>query len=88
MLEPRRALVIFWGVATGAVATVLLFADGLSALQTGVIIVGFPFLIVLIGLCVSLFKSLREEKFESTLRGPLRRSLAERQRAEASADQG
>ena len=89
--EPQRALVVFWGVATGAVAAVLLITGGdkaLGALQTGVIIVGFPFLMVLIGLCVSLFKSLREEKFESTLRGPLRRSLAERQRAEASADQG
>ncbi|HQV84121.1 MAG TPA: BCCT family transporter, partial [Ornithinibacter sp.] len=71
--EPRRGLVVFWGVATGAVATVLLFADGLSALQTGVIIIGFPFLIVLIGLCVSLWKSLRAETFEATLRDPLRK---------------
>lgn len=86
--EPQRGLVVFWGVATGAVATVLLFADGLSALQTGVIIVGFPFLIVLIGLCVSLWRSLRQERFESTLRGPLRRSLTERQRAEAASEQG
>ena len=71
--EPKRGLVVFWGVATGAIAAVLLFADGLSALQTGVIIVGFPFLIVLIGLCVSLWKSLREETFEATLRDPLRK---------------
>lgn len=74
-LEPRRSLVVFWGVATGAIATVLLFANGLSALQTGVIIVGFPFLIVLIGLCLSLWRSLREESFESTLRAPLRRAI-------------
>ncbi len=73
--EPGRGLVVFWGVATGAVATVLLFANGLSALQTGVIIVGFPFLVVLIGLCFSLWKSLRQEKFESTLQGPLRRAV-------------
>ncbi|HNV40889.1 MAG TPA: BCCT family transporter [Ornithinibacter sp.] len=71
--EPKRGLVVFWGVATGAIAAVLLFADGLSALQTGVIIVGFPFLMVLIGLCVSLWKSLRAETFESTLRDPLRK---------------
>lgn len=73
--EPSRGLVVFWGVLTGAIATVLLFADGLSALQTGVIIIGFPFLMILIGLCVSLWKSLRQESFESTLRGPLRSSL-------------
>ncbi|MBM6400761.1 BCCT family transporter [Phycicoccus sonneratiae] len=75
--EPNRGLVVFWGVATGAIAVVLLFAGGLSALQTGVIIIGFPFLMVLIGLCVSLWKSLREETFESTLRGPIRRHLRE-----------
>ena len=73
--EPNRSLVIFWGVVTGVIATVLLFANGLSALQTGVIIIGFPFLMILIGLCVSLWKSLRQETFESTLRGPLRTSL-------------
>ena len=54
----------------------------LSALQTGVIIVGFPFLLVLIGLCVSLWKSLREETFESTLREPLRKVVV------ASKDRG
>ena len=86
--EPARGLVVFWGVATGAVAVVLLYANGLSALQTGVIIVGFPFLIVLIGLCVSLLKSLREEKFESTLRGPLRRTVIEHQRERTPSDQG
>ncbi len=76
--EPNRLMVVFWGVATGAIATVLLLADpenGLQALQTGVIIVGFPFMFILIGLCVSLWKSLRLEPFESTLRGRLRTTL-------------
>ncbi|MBT9254070.1 BCCT family transporter [Phycicoccus sp. KQZ13P-1] len=78
--EPRRSLVVFWGVATGAVATVLLVTggeDGLGALQTGVIVIGFPFLMVLIALCVSLWKALRQETFESTLQGPIRRHLRE-----------
>lgn len=83
--EPRRGTVIFWGVATGLIAAVLLFADGLSALQTGVIIVGFPFLLVLIGLCVSLWKSLREESFEATLRAPLRRVVQEHPHDKADA---
>lgn len=76
--EPNRLMVIFWGLATGAIATVLLLADpenGLQALQTGVIIVGFPFMFILIGLCVSLWKSLRQEPFEATLRGRLRSTL-------------
>lgn len=75
--EPVRPMVIFWGVSTGAIATVLLFANGLSALQTGVIIIGFPFLLILLALCVSLFKSLRHERFEATLQGPMRRVVRE-----------
>jgi glycine betaine transporter len=86
--EPRRSVVVFWGCATGAVAIVLLFADGLSALQTGVIIVGFPFLLVLIGLCFSLWKSLREETFESTLRDPLRKVVVASKERGGGSDQG
>src|SRR5690606_36064904 len=44
--EPRRPLVIFWGVATGAVAAVLLWGGGLSALQTLVILVAGPFMLI------------------------------------------
>lgn len=86
--EPQRWVVIFWGVATGAIATVLLFANGLSALQTAVIIIGFPFLIILIGLCVSLWKSLRAESFESTLRAPLRRALHHEEEIHLAATSG
>ena len=70
--EPRRPLVIFWGVATGAVAAVLLASaedgrSGLQALQTLVILVAAPFMLILIGMCVSLFKELRKEPPESML---------------------
>lgn len=75
--EPNRWLVVFWGVATGAVAAVLLFADGLAALQTGVIIVATPFVLILIGMCVSLWRELRHETFVSTLQPPVRRVVVE-----------
>lgn len=81
--EPKRWLVVFWGVATGAVAAVLLWAgapNGLSALQTLVILVAFPFMLILIGMCVSLAKSLREETFESTLPSRVRRAVEHSQR--------
>lgn len=68
--EPNRSLVIFWGVATGAVAAVLLVSGedtGLGALQALVILVAAPFMLILIGMCVSLMKSLREEEFEATM---------------------
>jgi choline-glycine betaine transporter len=73
--EPRRWLVVFWGVATGAVAAVLLWAGGLAALQTLVILVAAPFMLILIGMCVSLMKSLRHETFEATLPPRVRRAV-------------
>ncbi|MGH3346326.1 MAG: BCCT family transporter [Nocardioides sp.] len=73
--EPMRWLVIFWGVAQGAVASVLLWSGGLSALQTLVIIVAGPFMLVIVAMCVSLMKSLREEPYESTLPARVRAAV-------------
>jgi glycine betaine transporter len=78
--EPNRSLTIFWGVATGAVAAVLLWAGGLNSLQTLVIIVAAPFMLILIGMCVSLLKALREETFESTLPTRVRSAVEHAQR--------
>ena len=57
--EPTAKLRIFWGVAIGAVAAVLLYSGGLEALQTASIIAALPFSVVLMlstyGLCKSLY---------------------------------
>jgi choline/carnitine/betaine transport len=73
--HPRRRLTIFWGVATGAVAAVLLWSGGLKALQTLVILVAGPFMLVLIAMCISTLKALREEPYESTLPPRVRRAV-------------
>jgi glycine betaine transporter len=78
--EPMRWLVIFWGVAQGAVAGVLLFSGGLGALQTLVIIVAGPFMLVICAMCVSLMKSLREEPYESTLPSRVRKAVLHAQK--------
>jgi glycine betaine transporter len=84
--EPKRSLVIFWGVAQGAVASVLLWSGGddlragLTALQNLVIIVGGAFMLVIITMCVSLMKALREEPYESTLPSRLRKAVQHVQR--------
>ncbi|SEA42684.1 choline/glycine/proline betaine transport protein [Psychroflexus halocasei] len=52
---------VFWSFMQGAVAIVLLLSGGLGALQTGVIAIGLPFSIVLLLLCYSLLKGLKEE---------------------------
>ena len=57
--DPPAKLRIFWGVAIGAVAAVLLYSGGLQALKTASIVVALPFSVVLIlatcGLCKSLY---------------------------------
>jgi len=78
--EPMRWLVIFWGVAQGAVAAVLLFSGGLGALQTLVIIVAGPFMLVICAMCVSLMKSLRAEPYESTLPSRVRKAVLHAQK--------
>ena len=62
--EPSRPNVIFWGVATGAAAAVMLLvggADALSGLQTITIVAALPFVIVMVGLTVALMKDLRRD---------------------------
>jgi len=78
--EPQRRLTVFWGVTTGAVAAVLLWSGGLKALQTLVILVAGPFMLILIAMCISTFKSLRAEPYESTLPPRVRRAVLHAQR--------
>ncbi|RYP87463.1 BCCT family transporter [Nocardioides guangzhouensis] len=63
-LEPSKATVIFWGVATGAVAAVMLLVggeDALSGLQTITIVAALPFVVVMVGLAVALVKDLSSD---------------------------
>lgn len=62
--HPSRPTVIFWGVATGAVAAVMLLVggdDALTGLQNITIVAALPFVLVMIGLAVSLVKDLQSD---------------------------
>lgn len=52
---------IFWAVAEGAIAAVLLIGGGLQALQTASIVTGLPFAVILLIMCYSLYKGLEED---------------------------
>jgi choline/glycine/proline betaine transport protein len=52
---------IFWAVAEGMVAAVLLLAGGLGALQTATIASALPFTVVMCFMCWGLFRALRLE---------------------------
>ncbi len=63
-LKPSKANVIFWGVATGAVAAVMLSVGGdsaLTGLQNITIVAALPFALVMVGLAWALVKDLRDD---------------------------
>ncbi|MGV0791619.1 BCCT family transporter [Mycolicibacterium sp. XJ1819] len=63
-IKPTRPTVIFWGVATGAVAAVMLLVggeDALTGLQTITILAAVPFVVVMAGLAVALVRDLRRD---------------------------
>jgi choline/glycine/proline betaine transport protein len=56
-----KAQRIFWAVTEGAVAAVLLFGGGLSALQTASITTGLPFAVILCLMCYTVYLGLDNE---------------------------
>ncbi|MFZ2241468.1 MAG: BCCT family transporter [Gordonia amarae] len=62
--HPSRTVTIFWGSLTGIVAAVLLAAsgdDGLNGIKQMAIIAALPFVIVMVGMCLSLYLDLRKD---------------------------
>ena len=58
---PQR---IFWATMEGAIAIALLYGGGkqaLSTLQAGAIATGLPFTLIILIMCISLYKGLKEE---------------------------
>jgi glycine betaine transporter len=76
-LHPRTWLVVTWGSMIGAVAIALLLAGGLDAIQTTVIVLGVPFLVVMLGVCYSLVKQLRDEPVVTTVPPGVRTVVAQ-----------
>lgn len=63
-LNPSKKSRAFWGVAQGAVTIVLILIGGqsaLKALQTASVVSALPFMLVMFFMCISVWKSLREE---------------------------
>ncbi|MFF8802982.1 MULTISPECIES: BCCT family transporter [unclassified Methylobacterium] len=52
---------VFWAVAGGAIAAVLLTAGGLEALQTAAIVSALPFALIMIFICYGLLRALQSE---------------------------
>ena len=80
--EPRKPLIVFWGVLMGSVAAVMLIAGGddpseaLGGLQRITIISAVPFILVMVLMCVALAKDLYRDP--ATLRRRLTVSVVDR----------
>ncbi|MEZ0492149.1 BCCT family transporter [Kineococcus sp. TBRC 1896] len=64
--EPNKGVTVAWAILTGATAGILLWVGGatgggIAALKNVAIIVAFPFMFVMIALCVALVKDLRAD---------------------------
>ncbi|ORL65080.1 BCCT family transporter [Pseudomonas putida] len=66
--DPSRATVIFWGALTGTVAAIMLAigdpnnpGEALTGLQNLTIVVSLPFVIVMVLLCLALYRDLRKD---------------------------
>lgn len=77
--DPSVGIRVFWALAGGAVAAVLLLGGGLQALQTAVIITGLPFAIILLLMCYSLYRGLSEELEEENRLGKAQQRKAYQQ---------
>ena len=58
---------IFWGMMEGVCAAVLLIGGGLTALQSASIATGLPFTLVLLVMCFSIRRGLKEELYHATI---------------------
>ena len=86
-LNPRRGVLILWGLITGATAIVLMLAGGLNALQNTVIVTSAPFLVIIAGLTIAFAKELIQDRkaSASALAAEHRATLELLARAEALA---
>lgn len=60
-LNPTKSIKLTWGVIQSAAAVVLLASGGLEGLQTASIIAAFPFTFIMIGIGISLYKTLQTD---------------------------
>ncbi|AAQ61962.1 glycine betaine uptake BCCT transporter [Chromobacterium violaceum] len=67
-LNPSHRVKLIWGVLLAAIALVLLQSGGLKALQAVLIVSALPFMLIMIGMAVSLYRALSEEEHDSRLR--------------------
>jgi len=65
-LDPPDRRKVFWGILIAVMAFALILSGGVSVIQTISIVIAFPYLFILLLICVSLVLALRKDKCEKT----------------------
>lgn len=66
-LNPTKKKQFIWGIVQSLLATSLLLAGGLEALQTASVAAAFPFIFIMIFAIISLMKALKQDKKEQMI---------------------
>lgn len=65
-MDPGKQIRSFWGIIQGAFTIILILVGGgtaaLAVLQTVSIVAAFPFMLIMIAMCFSIYKALSQEK--------------------------
>ncbi len=62
---------VLWCLLEGAIAIVLLWSGGLSALQAASVATGLPFALILLIMCVAIYKGLSKERMSNPKNDPV-----------------
>ncbi|MFT9849393.1 glycine betaine uptake BCCT transporter [Aneurinibacillus sp. REN35] len=84
-LNPSMLAKVIWGGLMAAISAVLIISSGLKGLQTASLVTALPFTFILIAMCISLVKSLRQEQHQQQLGG---QSYSEYSKEEKKASSG
>lgn len=61
-LNPDKNKKLVWGILQALIAYALLLSGGISALQTASVAAAFPFIFIMLFVCVSIIKAFKKEK--------------------------
>lgn len=59
--NPPNSKKIFWGILLAFIAFALILSGGISGTQTLTIVAAFPYLFILLAICISIFKMLKKD---------------------------
>lgn len=60
--EPPNRLKVFWGILLAFLALALILSGGIQVIQTISIVIAFPYLFLLLGICFSIVKACMKER--------------------------